>query len=92
MLAGLALGTGGRLRWGVAVCALAATIKLPAAAALVFLVADECTRVTGARRVRVVAESALITLVVVAGATLGAGFGWTWLGPAPSVSRPNCRS
>ncbi len=40
MLAGITLGTGGRLRWGVALCALAATIKLPAAAGIVFLVAD----------------------------------------------------
>jgi hypothetical protein len=81
MLAGLTLGTGGRLRWGIALCALAATIKLPAAAAIVFLVADECTRVAGARRARVVGESALITGIVVAGVTVGAGFGWTWLGP-----------
>ena len=81
MLAGLVLGTGDRLRWGVALCAVAATIKLPAAAAIVFLVADECTRVEAARRVRVIAESALITVVVVAGITWGAGYGWTWLGP-----------
>jgi hypothetical protein len=81
MLAGIVLGTGGRLRWGIALCALAATIKLPAAAALVFMVADECTRTEGARRVRVVAEAVLITVVVVVGVTWAAGFGWTWLGP-----------
>jgi len=81
MLAGLVLGTGGRLRWGIAVCAVAATIKLPALAAIVFLVADECTRAEVGRRLRIVAESALITVVVVVGVTWGAGFGWTWLGP-----------
>ncbi len=81
MLAGLALGTGGRLRWGIALCAVAATVKLPAAAAIVFLVADECTRVASPRRLRVVAESALITVVVVVALTWGAGYGWTWLGP-----------
>jgi alpha-1,6-mannosyltransferase len=81
MLAGITLGTGGRLRWGVALCALAATIKLPAAAGIVFLVADECTRTEAARRWRVIAESAAITVLVVAGVTIGAGLGWTWLGP-----------
>ena len=64
-----------------ALCALAATIKLPAMAGVLVLVADECTRVAGAKRWAVIAESAAITVVVVAGVTLGAGFGWTWLGP-----------
>jgi len=81
MLAGLALGTGGRLRWGVAVCALAATIKLPAAAGIVFLVADECTRVGRSRRLWLMGEAAVITVLVVAAVTVGAGLGWTWLGP-----------
>lgn len=81
MLAGLALASTGRLRWGIALCAVAATIKLPAAAAIVFLVADGCTRAAPGRRVRIAAEAALITVVVVAGITWGAGFGWTWLGP-----------
>ena len=82
LIAGLTLGTGGRLRWGIALCALAATIKLPAAAGVVFLAADECTRVATGRRWRVLAEAALITVVVVAGVTVGAGLGWTWLGPS----------
>ena len=81
VLAGLALGTGGRLRWGIAVCAVAATVKLPAMAAIVFLVADECTRTEAGRRLRTVAESTLITVVVVGGITWGAGFGWAWVGP-----------
>ena len=81
MLAGLALGTGGWLRWGVALCALAATIKLPAAAGIVFLVADRCTRDDRAGRWRVIAESAAITVLVVVAVTVGAGLGWTWLGP-----------
>ena len=91
MLAGITLGTGGRLRWGIALCALAATIKLPAAAGIVFLVADQWTR-TGpvpdgpapdgpSRHGRLVAEAAAITVLVVAGVTIGAGLGWTWLGP-----------
>jgi alpha-1,6-mannosyltransferase len=82
MLAGITVGMRGRLRWGVALCALAATVKLPALAGVVFLVADECTRVATSARWRVVAESAAITALVVVGVTFGAGLGWTWLGPA----------
>lgn len=81
MLAGIAVGTGGHLRWGVALCALAATIKLPAAAGIVFLVADECTRGDRSQRWRTIAESAAIAVAVVVGVTVGAGLGWTWLGP-----------
>jgi alpha-1,6-mannosyltransferase len=81
LLAGITLGLTGRLRWGVALCAAAATIKLPAAAGVVFLAADAWTHGTGARRWGVVAECAGITAVVVAGVTTGAGLGWTWLGP-----------
>jgi len=82
MLAGLTVGMRGRLRWGVALCALAATVKLPALAGVVFLVADECTRVATSTRWRVVVESTAITALVVVGVTYGAGFGWTWLGPS----------
>jgi alpha-1,6-mannosyltransferase len=82
MLAGITLGMRGRLRWGIALCALAATIKLPAAAGVVFLVADRYTRVEAARRWRVVVEAAAITVLVVGGVTFGAGLGWTWLSPA----------
>jgi len=57
----------------------------------VFLVADQWTR-TGpvpdgpapdrpSRHGRLVAEAAAITVLVVAGVTVGAGLGWTWLGP-----------
>jgi len=82
MLAGITLGTGGRLQWGIALCALAATIKLPAAAGIVFLVADECTRIERWRRWRTIAASAGITVLVVAGVTVASGLGWTWLSPS----------
>jgi len=85
MLAGITLGTVGRLQWGVALCALAATIKLPAAAGIVFLVAEELTRIERSRRAqrwRTVAASAGVTGLVVAGVTMVSGFGWTWLSPA----------
>jgi len=82
MLAGITLGTGGRLWSGVALCALAATIKLPAAAGIVFLVADECSRIERSQRWRTIAASAGLTVLVVGGITLGSGLGWTWLSPA----------
>jgi len=81
LLAGITLGTGGQLRWGVAICALAATIKLPAVAGIVFLVADACSRLDRVQRWRTVAESVAISVLVVVGITVGAGLGWTWLGP-----------
>ena len=81
MVAGLAVGTAGWLRWGVALCALAATIKLPAAAGIAFLVADRCTREDRAGRWRVIGESVAVTALVVVAVTVGAGLGWTWLGP-----------
>jgi hypothetical protein len=82
MLAGITLGTDGRLWSGVALCALAATIKLPAAAGIVFLVADECGRIERSQRWRTITTSAGITGLVVAGVTVGSGLGWTWLSPA----------
>jgi hypothetical protein len=66
LLAGVTLAVEGRLAWGVALCALAATVKLPAAAAIVFLAVDQFQTARGTRRWRVLAE----------------GLGWTWLGPS----------
>ena len=40
-LTGVTLATGGRLAWGLTLCALAATIKLPAAAAILFIGVDQ---------------------------------------------------
>jgi hypothetical protein len=81
MVAGVTLATGGRLAWGLALVALAATIKLPALVAVVFLAADELSRASGRDRVRVVAEAVLGPALVIVVVTVGAGFGWTWLGP-----------
>jgi hypothetical protein len=65
---------------GIAVCALAATIKLPAAVAVIFIA------VTWARtepdwrgRLRVLLESALLTLIVLAAVSLITGFGPSWI-------------
>ena len=81
LLAGVTLSLDGRLALGVALCALAATIKLPAAAAIVFLAIDRYRVAEAGRRWRIVAEAVLVPIVVVVGVTVVSGLGWTWLGP-----------
>jgi len=81
LLAGLTLALEGRLALGVALIALAATIKLPAAVAIVFLAVDLFRSAPRDRRWRIVVEAVAVPAVVVVGITAAAGFGWTWLGP-----------
>lgn len=81
LLAGVTLALEGRLALGVALIALAATIKIPAAAAIVFIAVDQFRSSTGDRRWRVVIEAVVVPVAVVVGITAAAGFGWTWLGP-----------
>ncbi|HEX4244510.1 MAG TPA: polyprenol phosphomannose-dependent alpha 1,6 mannosyltransferase MptB [Acidimicrobiales bacterium] len=82
LVAGVALAVEGRLAWGMALCALAATVKLPAAAAIVFLAVDQFQAASGTRRWRVLAEVVIVPVVVLAAVTLVVGLGWTWLGPS----------
>ena len=81
MVAGVTLATEGRLAVGVALCGLAALIKLPAAVAIVFLAVVHFQAATGAGRWRVVVKAVVVPGVVVVAGTLVAGYGWTWLGP-----------
>jgi Glycosyltransferase family 87 len=81
LVAGVTLALEGRLLWGLALCALAATVKLPAAAAVVFLLVDYVTGTDVAKRWRVAAEGAALSLVLFVGVTWASGYGWTWLGP-----------
>ena len=81
LVAGVTLATEGRLALGVALCALAALIKLPAAVAIVFLAVVQFQAAAAAERWRVVLKAVLVPCVVVVGGTLVAGYGWTWLGP-----------
>ena len=82
LVAGVTLAVEGRLAWGVALCALAATVKLPAAAAILFLGVDQFQAARGTRRWRVLAEVVIVPLVVLAAVTLAVGLGWSWLGPS----------
>lgn len=81
LVAGVTLAVEGRLLPGLVLCTLAATVKLPAAAAVVFLLVDRLAVVEAARRWRMAVEAVVATSVVFIGVTLACGHGWAWLGP-----------
>lgn len=79
MVAALALGLHGSRRGAVALFALAATIKLPALAGVVFLYAGSWRTGSWRERIRWTGEVTLISAAVIVAVTEAAGFGWTWL-------------
>jgi hypothetical protein len=79
LVAGVTLALDGRLFFGLLLCAVAATVKLPAAAAIIFLVVDGWPPFARDRW-RLVAEAVGATVVAFVGITLLSGYGWTWLG------------
>jgi alpha-1,6-mannosyltransferase len=81
LVAGVTLAVEGRFSLGIALCAAAALIKVPAAVAIVFLAVVQFRAVAGTERWRVVLKAVLIPCVVIVGGTLVAGYGFTWLGP-----------
>lgn len=81
LLAGVALALEGRLALGMALCALATLIKLPAAVAIVVIAVEQFQTTRGTARRRVLLEAVVVPAVVIAGGTVAAGLGWTWLGP-----------
>lgn len=82
LVAGVTVAVEGRFSAGVALCALAALIKVPAAVAIVFLAAVQIHAATStSERWRVVLKAVLVSGVVLVGGTLVAGYGFTWLGP-----------
>jgi alpha-1,6-mannosyltransferase len=70
----------GNWRWAVALFAVAATIKLPALAGILFLVAGQWRNSTWRIRAGIAFQSALISAAVLIGITEAAGYGWFWLG------------
>lgn len=81
LLTGLALALDGRLVTGTILCALAATVKLPAAAAIAFIAVERLMASPPGRRARVVLQTVGVGAVTVAVVTAASGLGWTWLGP-----------
>lgn len=79
MVCGLALALERRPLIGIAVCALAATVKLPAALAVVFIAVTWArSQPDWARRWRVLSQALLVAGAVVAlvSVVTGLGFGW----------------
>jgi alpha-1,6-mannosyltransferase len=82
LVAGVALAMEDRLALGVALCALGALIKLPAALAIVFLAVVAFRRASADERWRVFVKAVVVPCVVLVVGTVLAGYGWTWLSPA----------
>lgn len=80
MVAGVALALEGRPRTGVVLCALAATVKVPAAAAIVFIaVASARGLATRAERARLVASIVAVAAAVATAVSAATGVGAQWM-------------
>ena len=80
LVAGVSVALRGNPLLGVAVCALAATIKLPALAGAVFIaVCWARTETRPAAALRLLGTAAAITVAVLAAVTLAAGVGVGWM-------------
>jgi alpha-1,6-mannosyltransferase len=82
LVAGVTLAMEDRLAVGVALCALGALIKLPAALAIVFLAVVAFRRASADDRWRVFLKTVVVAGVVLVAGTVLAGYGWAWLSPA----------
>ncbi len=80
LAAGVACALGGAPLAGIAICALAATVKLPALAGVVFIaVAWGRAERTRARQLRFLATAGSVTLAILGAVTLATGVGVTWI-------------
>lgn len=79
MVAGLAVALDGRPLAGIVVCAAAATIKVPALAAVAFLAVVWVRSAQSAERRRVAVEATLAAVATLAVVTLITGLGFGWL-------------
>ncbi len=82
MLGGLTVALGGARRAALVLFAVAATIKLPAAAGVVFLTAAQMSGASLRERWRLAAEAVVIPAAVIAAVSEFTGYGWSWLSPA----------
>jgi hypothetical protein len=85
LVAGVALALERRMVLGIALCALAATIKLPAALAVLFI-AVAWVRAEPERALRIAAWSAAVGLGVLVVVSLASGLGLEWV--SGSLSTP----
>ncbi len=82
LAAGVGCALRGRPMLGVAVCALAATIKLPSLVAVAFIVVAWGRTERGAARRLLVTQCLTVTVVVLGLVTLASGVGLRWLSSA----------
>lgn len=79
----MVVGVAAALRWpllGIAICALAATIKVPAAAGAAFIAVAWAWNTQGNwNRARVLAQSAIVFAAVLAVISVGTGVGVSWV-------------
>ncbi len=89
LASGILLGLGGRPLLGIAVCALAATIKVPALAGAIFLTVAWARATPGVwGRLRVAAAGLAVTAAVIALVSWVTGLGLGWISSA-TFSTPN---
>jgi hypothetical protein len=80
LVAGVTLAVERRPLLGIALCALAATIKMPAAAAIVFIIVAWAREApTRSEVLRRVGSAGAVTLAVVAAVSLATGLGLGWV-------------
>jgi hypothetical protein len=82
MVAALTVALRGARRWALVLFAVAATVKLPAAAGIVFLTAAQMTGVSSRERWRLGLEAVVIPGAVISAVSELSGYGWAWLSPA----------
>jgi alpha-1,6-mannosyltransferase len=80
LVAGLALAKRHRPVLGIVCCALAASVKVPAAIGIIYIGWDWVPRTSIRERVRPVATAVLIGATVMGTLSLVTGLGWGWLG------------
>jgi alpha-1,6-mannosyltransferase len=80
LLAGITAARSFHPAWGVVLCALAASIKVPAAIGIVYVAWDWAGPFADwRRRARMVVRSGLITVAVMGVLSLVSGLGWGWI-------------
>ncbi len=80
LLAGITAARSRHPVWGVVLCALAASIKVPAAMGIVYVAWDWAGPwADWRRRVRTVIRSGLVTVAVMGALSLVSGLGWGWI-------------
>jgi alpha-1,6-mannosyltransferase len=80
LLAGVTAARSRRPVWGIVLCALAASIKVPAALGIVYVAWDWAgSGATWRERANTLARAGLITLAVMGFLSLVSGLGWGWI-------------